>query len=323
MTPQEAALSGRDLYAELGVQSSADAAAIKKAYRTVARTDHPDKKPGDAAAEERFKKASAAYEILSDDEKRKEYDEYKRYAGSGGPMGAFSSSGPRGPGGMGGGVRGPGGVTFNVQDLFGQARGGRGGGGMGDVFGGLFGGAQPQPGPNFESRALVSFDAALNGTTVTAGGSTVRIPAGAKDGMRLRVRGKGGPGRDGGPSGDLEVVVEVAPDRLFTRGENDRLLATVPVTFAEAALGATITVPTWEPSGRGSVTLKVPAGTRNGARLRVKGRGAPTNGRSEEARGDLIVTVEIAVPQKMTDYQKAALQAYAALEAEDVRAGLS
>ncbi|MBB3085171.1 molecular chaperone DnaJ [Geodermatophilus sabuli] len=377
----------KDYYAALGVAQDADAAAIKKAYRQLARDLHPDKNPGNVEAETRFKEVSEAYDVLSDTKRRAEYDEARRLFGSGG-AGARAGF----PGGFPGGGAG-GSTPFDLGDLFGAAGGaGRAGaGGLGDLFGGLFGGgggggsararsqaaSGPARGQDVETEATLSFDEAVLGVTVplrmqspgtcpTCHGSgakpgtsphtcpvcqgagvtsrsqgafafsepcrncrgtgqvvddpcptcagngvttqtrtiTVRIPAGVKDGQRIRLAGKGAPGRRGGPAGDLYVVVHVSDHELYGRKGND-LTLTVPITYAEAALGTTLTVPTLH----GNVSLKVPAGTASGQTLRVRGRGVPGKGRA----GDLLVTVEVAVPKRLS---AAAEEAVKVLDAE-------
>ncbi len=376
----------KDFYKVLGVPKGAKADEIKKAYRKLARQYHPDANKGDPAAEERFKVISEAYDVLSDEKRRKEYDEGRALFGNGG----F-----RVPTGAGGG---PGGVPFDVGDLFGGAGGpgGAGAGGIGDLFGGIFGRgrggpttAQPRRGADIESEVTLGFTEATDGVTVplrltseapcpvchgtgakagttprvcptcegtgqtsrNAGGfafaepcracrgrglvvddpcptcqgsgrgrSTrtiqARIPAGVRDGQRIRLKGKGAPGERGGPNGDLYVVVKVTPHPLFGRSE-DNLTITVPVTFPEAALGAEVKVPTL---GGPPVTLKIPAGTSNGRTFRVRGKGV---GRRDGTRGDLLVTVEVAVPQRLDADATAALEAFrTATAGENPRAGL-
>jgi len=361
----------KDYYAALGVPKSASQAEIKKAYRKLAAELHPDRNP---AGEERFKEVSEAYDVLSDEAKRREYDEARTLFGSGAHRG--------GPGGFPGG--------FDVNDLFGQAGGGGSAGGFGDLFGNLFGGGTrrgaPRRGADLETSATLSFGDALHGATVplrltstgacqTCRGSgaapgtspktcsvchgqgvvsrnqgsfsfaepckgcrgtgqvvdtpcptcrgtgeqqhertiQVRIPAGVADGQRIRLKGKGSPGERGGPAGDLFVRVAVTPHPLFGR-KAEHLTLSVPVTFAEAVLGTQVQVPTPD----GPVTLKVPSGTRSGRTFRVKGKGFPT----KHGRGDLLVTVEVAVPQLLDEEARKALEAYAAVATEDVRAHL-
>jgi molecular chaperone DnaJ len=361
----------KDFYAVLGVTKDADADQIKKAYRKLARQFHPDANAGDTKAEERFKEISEAYDVLSDESKRREYDEMRQYGAAFGGAGGF-------PGGGSG--FGPGGApNVNLGDLFGDA-------GLGDVLGGIFGGRagggrRASKGDDLTGRVTLSFRDAASGvatsvslrseaacptchgsgakpgtsphTCAVCGGSgqtvrqqggfgfaepcrachgrgqvvddpcstckgvgftmqsrnvNVRIPAGIKDGATLRVPGKGAPGRGGGPSGDLLVTVHVRKHPVFGR-KGDNLTLTAPVTFAEAAMGATIGVPTLDGS---TVSLKVPAGTPSGRTFRVKGRGLTVKGKT----GDLLVTVEVAVPQRVSGKAKEALEQYAAATAD-------
>jgi molecular chaperone DnaJ len=360
----------KDYYKVLGVPQSATETEIRRAYRKLAKENHPDANPG---KEERFKEISAAYDVLSEPAKRKEYDEIRRL----GPMAAGGAGGF--PGGGPGGAGGAGGSPFtnirteNLGDLFGDILGRFGGsppGGRGRTT------ASPgQRGDDTEAELHLAFLDALNGVTTTvnvtteascgtcsgtgaAPGTTptvcsrcggrgvtsenqglfsfsracpqcagrgmtvetpcptcrgtviekrpravkVRIPAGVDDGQRIRVKGRGGPGRGGGPAGDLWVTVRVAAHDLFGRkGRN--LTLTVPVTFAEAALGAEITVPTLD----GTVVLRVPPGTRSGRTFRVKGRGVA----DEKGAGDLLVNVEVAVPTKLSAAEREAIEALA------------
>lgn len=356
----------KDYYAVLGVDAHASAKDIKSAYRKLSRQYHPDANPGDATAEERFKDISAAYDVVGDEAKRKEYDEVRRM----GPIGGFG--GPGGPGG-------PGGFSFDgnvdLGDLLGGLfnRGGRRrGGGPGASQG-----VAPQRGPDLESDLQLSFEGAASGVETSLNltsdvscstcdgtgakpGTTpkvcpvcagrgvvddnqgffsfsspcqhcrgqgflveepcptcrgqgverkarqvkVRIPAGVKDGQRIRLAGRGGPGRNGGPNGDLFVVVRVATHSIFGR-RGDDLTVTVPITFPEAALGAEIAVPTLD---GGPVTIKVPGGTRTGRTFRVKGRGLHT----AKHTGDLLVTVEVAIPSKLSKEERKAIEALAA-----------
>ncbi|MGN6607416.1 MAG: molecular chaperone DnaJ [Jatrophihabitans sp.] len=362
----------KDYYKALGVAKDADAGTIKKAYRKLAQQLHPDKNPGDAKAEARFKEVSEAYDVLSDPAKRKEYDETQAmFAGGGFRPGA------------GGGFGGGGGMPFDVSNLCG------GGANLGDLFDGLFSGgrsgrrAGPARGSDLQAELRLDFADAVRGATLpltvtapgtcrTCGGSgakpgtsprtcprcngsghvstnqggfgfsepcrdcrgtgrliddpcpecrgagvtnqtrtiTVRVPAGVRDGATLRLAGKGAPGERGAPAGDLLVTVRVAPHPLFGRTGND-LTLTVPVSFAEATLGATVRVPTLD----GAVSVKVPAGTPSGRTLRVRGRGVP----AAKNPGDLLVTVEVAVPQRLSNDAKAALEAFAAVSPDDPR----
>ncbi|WP_022917773.1 DnaJ C-terminal domain-containing protein [Ruania albidiflava] len=320
----------KDFYATLGVSKDADAAAIKKAYRKLARTWHPDQNPGDAKAEQKFKEIGEAYAVLSDPEQRKQYDALRAMAG-GGPRFA---SGP-------GGTAGAAGFEDLFGGMFGAGGGGGprvrystggsmpGGGGFEDILGGLFGGGAPggragfqapTKGGDITTSASLPFRSAVEGATVTltldgSRSMTVRIPAGVQDGQKIRLRGKGQPSPTGGEPGDLVVTVQVEPHPVFgSRGQN--LTITVPITFPEAVHGATIAVPTLDGS---EVRLKVPAGTQSGTRLRAKGHGVKT----KKGTGDLIVTVEVAVPRKLSKAAADALKQFAeASDGTDPRAGL-
>jgi molecular chaperone DnaJ len=353
--------ANKDFYKVLGVSKSASSDDVKKAYRKLARDNHPDSNPGNKAAEERFKAVSEAYAVLSNPDKRKEYDEQRA---------AFAGGGFRFPGG----TAGTGGFPGNT-----------GGFDISDLLGGMFGtGAPPRTrtstpprrGADVETEVRVSFEQAVEGVTVplrttsddachscrgtgakagtvprvcyncegtgmqtgTSGGvfamtepctvckgrglvvdeacptchgsgraqssrtMQVRIPAGVSDGQRIRLRGKGASGERGGPDGDLYVTVHVASHPVFGR-RGDDLTVTVPVAFDEAALGATIKVPTL---GGAPVTLKIPPGTPNGRTFRARGKGAP---RKDGSRADLLVTVEVQVPPRLDDSQANAVQA--------------
>jgi len=363
----------KDYYAALGVAKTASGDEIKKAYRVLARKHHPDANKNDEASEEKFKEISEAYDVLSDDAKRKEYDEMRTY---GAPFGA----GGFGQGGAGFG--GPGGAqSVNLGDLF-------GGGGLGDVLGGMFGqqggGRQRRTkGADLSTSVTLGFHDAVKGVTTSlqirseaacptcrgtgakpgtsphscavCGGSgqtvrqqggfgfaeacrachgrgtvvddpcstcsgvgatmqtrtiSTRIPAGVKDGQTLRLSGKGAPGSRGGPSGDLLVTVHVDRHPIFGR-KGDHLTLTLPITFAEAALGASVLVPTLDGE---PVTLKVPAGTPSGRTFRVRGRGIARKGGKT---GDLLVAVEVAVPQRVSGKAREALEQYRDATAED------
>jgi molecular chaperone DnaJ len=365
----------KDYYKALGVAKDASAADIKKVYRKLARELHPDKNPGDAAAEARFKEVSEAYDVLSDEKKRREYDEARALFGSGSFRGAGSNfSG--------------GGATFDMSDFFGS---GGGGADLGDLFGNLFGGTRttrmranmPTRGQDAAAEVTLDFDQAVRGTTLpvqlsgpatcevcngsgsrpgtstrtcpTCGGAgmvssnqggfgfsepcltcrgrgqivedpcprcggsgstvqtrtiNVRVPQGVRDGAKLRIAGKGRAGARGGPAGDLFVTVHVRPHPLFGRTGDD-LTLTVPITFAEAALGTTLRVPTLDEP----VSVKVTPGTPSGRTLRVRGRGVKTRNRT----GDLLVTVEIAVPQRLSAEAAEALEKFAAAQDDDPR----
>lgn len=367
----------RDFYKTLGVDPEASADEVKKAYRKLAQKNHPDANPDDPTAEERFKEISEAYAVLSDAEQRKEYDQVRRLAASGGGFGGF------GPGGFGGGgyqqqVR-----VEDLQDLLGGL------GGLGDIFG--FGGGSRRGGPSrgadLQTELSIGFDDAAHGVTTsvtvrgpaacsrcggngaepgtsvstcpTCGGRGVvaqnqgffsfsqacpqcggtgriiptpctncrgtgaeqrsrqlklKVPAGVSDGTVLRLRGKGAPGPGGGPAGDVLVRIRVATSPIFGRKGND-LTLTVPITYPEAALGSRIEVPTLN----GQVRLKVPPGTPSGKTFRVRGKGiAPETGKT----GDLLVTVQVAVPSKVSKDERKLLEDLAAMETEDPRSNL-
>ena len=337
----------KDFYATLGVAKDADAATVKKAYRKLARQLHPDANPGDEVAERRFKEVGEAYAVLSDPEQRKQYDAIRtmshggaRFAPGGGGAGGFEDL----LGGLFGGAAGarssgqrvrfstgsPGGAGMDIEELLrqmGAADGPSQGAGQGTGFGGYGAPAGPRPGADVNATTRISFREAVTGATVTlrsneTGQVTARIPAGVKDGQKIRLRGKGAPGDPGAQNGNLLITVTVEPDPVFGRSGDDITL-TVPVTFPEAALGATIEVPTLEQNdGRaevGTVRLKVPAGTPSGRTLRVKGRGI----RTAHGTGDLRVTVQVAVPQRLGSDAREAVEAYAtATKGEDPRADL-
>jgi molecular chaperone DnaJ len=346
-----------DPYTTLGVPRTATEDEIKRAYRRLVRELHPDRNPGDSSAEERFKEVQSAYDLLSDPEKRRQFDTFGE-SGTG-PFGGFRD------------VRVENVDLGDLGDLF---------GGLGGLFGrGRRGPERPraQRGLDLESRVRISFDDALKGAAVrvpvevetachVCGGTgaepgttpktcpqcqgsgvvsdshglfslsqpcprcrgngviverfcrncqgtgrervtkryQVKIPAGARDGTRIRLKGKGEPGRNGGPAGDLFVVVQVDPSPLYERRGAADLLLDVPVTYPEATLGATVQIPTPD----GPVALKVPPGSDNGKLLRVKGRGAPKlNG---GGRGDLLARVKVSVPQKLSKAEREALEGY-------------
>jgi molecular chaperone DnaJ len=353
----------KDYYKILGVSDTATQKEITSAYRKLARQLHPDANPGDAQAEERFKEVSAAYDVVGDAEKRKEYDEVRKL----GPMA--------------GGFGGPGGFTFSTDDIS-------------DLLGGLFNrgggrgpgrtprGAGPQRGADLEAELHLGFTDAVSGVTTevhltsdapcsaclgsgakpgtapstcsrcngrglldenqgffsfsqpcpacagrgqvvadpcpTCRGTgvehrarqvKVRIPPGVDDGQRIRLKGRGGSGRNGGPPGDLYVVVSVTDHPLFGRS-GKHLTISVPITYPEAVLGADIRVPTLDGD---PVTVRIPAGTRSGRTFRVRGRGVAAGA---GAPGDLLVTVEVAVPSKLSAAERKAVEELARLEPE-------
>jgi len=319
----------KDFYAILGVPADADSTAIKKAYRKLARTLHPDQAPGDAAAEKRFKEIGEAYAVLSSPEDRKQYDAIRSMSHGGA---RFTSGGPGGGGGagfedvfsnlFGGGGGGGGGRGGNVR--FSTGGGGAGQPNLEDLLGGMFGQGQqgyggfgapagPRRGEDLQARTTLSFRDAVEGSTVTlstAEGSriTARIPVGVKDGQKIRLRGKGAPGDQGAPAGDLMLTVEVGKHPVFGRDGNN-LTVDLPVTFAEAALGATVSVPTL--SGD-AVKVRIAAGTPNGRVLRVKGRGIAAKNHT----GDLLAKVVVAVPQRLSDKAREAVEVLRAEEAD-------
>ena len=352
----------KDYYQVLGVVKNATQAEIKKAYRKLAQKFHPDANPGSKEAEERFKEISAAYDVVGDEDKRKRYDQVRDMAASG--FGAGAGGGF--PGGF------PGGGRVRFEDLGDM-------GDLGDLFGGLFGGgrrgrsrSRVVHGADLETDVRITFEEAMAGTTVpvriqglapcsTCGGSgaapgsspvtcpqcggtgeitvnqgffqmeqpcprcsgtgraieqvcptcrgtgserrtrsfQVKVPAGVKDRARIKLGGRGEPGPAGAPSGDLYVRVHVRPHRFFGRKGND-LTVDVPITYPEAALGANIEVPTLD----GPVTMKVPAGTPSGKTFRLKGRGARRKG----GAGDLLVTVNVDVPDKLSKDEREILR---------------
>ena len=372
----------KDFYKVLGVSKDASADDIKKAYRKLARANHPDSHPGDKAKEDRFKEVAEAYDVLGDADKRKKYDEIRTFGGGG--FGPFTTTRTGGGGGQ----------PFDINDFLGGHAGG--GGGFSDIFGTVFGGGgrtrqqAPRRGQDIETDATISFADSIDGVTVslrlssdapcgdcngtgarsgtvprvcpecegtgmhtaTVGGAftmnetcpacrgrglivddpcptchgsgrglssrtiQARIPAGVKDGQRIRLRGKGASGERGGPSGDLYVNVHVTPHPVFGR-KGDNLTVTVPVAFDEAALGAEIKVPTLNGA---PVTVKIPPGTPNGRTFRVRGKGVQ---RKDGHRGDLLVTVEVHVPASLDAKAREAVEAFReATAGADLRANL-
>ncbi|WP_062462722.1 DnaJ C-terminal domain-containing protein [Demequina soli] len=303
----------KDFYKALGVSKDASQDDIKKAYRRLARDLHPDRNPDDASAEQRFKDVGEAYAVLSSEDDRRQYDQIRAMGGGA----RFQAGGPGGAGNfedMLGGMFGGGGGNVRFQT---------GGGGFEDILGGLFGGGGfnrgPQKGGDIAAATEVSFRDAASGATVTLGMDggriSTRLPVGVKDGQRIRVPGKGRPGSNGGPAGDLMLTIHVQPHPVFTTdGLNLRMR--LPVRFDEAALGAQVEVPTL---GGERVKVKVPSGTQSGTTLRVKGKGLT----SKKGTGDLLVTVEVAVPHKLSRDAKKALEALSeTLGGDDPRADL-
>lgn len=324
----------QDFYKTLGVKRDADANEIKKAYRKLARQWHPDQNSGDPKAEEKFKEISEAYSVLSDKEQRERYDAIQQMA-SGGPRFAAGAGGQGGPAGF--------------EDLFGGMYGSRGGGGPNiqfqtsgdagfeDILSGLFGGggrpggfdfsqgrgySRPQPatpGPDLTGRASISFREAYEGTSVkmTVGGRplTAKIPPGVRDGQKIRLRGKGGDGTGGGPSGDLIITVTVAKNPFYEI-EGNNLRVKLPVSYPEAVLGTNVSVPLPDET---EVKIKVPAGSSSGRVLRVRKRGLHKG----KKRGDLLVELSIVLPPTTDAEAKKLVEELADLQGGwDPRAGL-
>ncbi len=327
----------KDFYAILGVSSDADAATIKKTYRKLARKLHPDQNAGDTAAEAKFKEIGEAYSVLSDTEQRQQYDQLRAMtrggarftAGGGGSAGGFEDLFSGMFGGQGGtrtrySTSNSSANDPDMQDLlaslFGQAGGSYPGGstyGGYDTFGAPRG---PRKGADVQARTNLSFRDAVAGQTVTleaADGQriTTRIPPGVRDGQKIRLRGKGSRGDAGADPGDLILTVTVEKHPVFGR-DGDNLTVDLPVTFPEAALGATVSVPTLDGT---PVRVKIAPGTPSGRVLRVKGRGVKRGDKS----GDLLAKVQVVVPQRLTDAGREALEAMQADEAgHDPRAEL-
>ncbi len=282
----------KDLYTILGVKKSDSDDVIKKQYRKLSKELHPDATKGDKKLEERFKEVSEAYEVLSDPKKKAEYNEMRDLYKSGGMR-----SGPTG-GGNGGGY----------QDFFG------GGGDPQDIFSTLFGGGGrrgPSKGADLQTEATISFRDSIFGSEINlrleSGTTSTRVPAGVKDGSKLKLKGRGAPGAAG--PGDLFVIIHVTKHPVFTRDE-ENLLMTLPVTFGEAALGADIAVPTIDGE---EVKVRLAPGTQNGKTLRVKGRGITRNHKT----GDLLITIDVVVPQRVDGKAKKALEDFAATMKDD------
>jgi molecular chaperone DnaJ len=288
----------KDFYKVLGVKKDASKDEIRRAYRKLAQKHHPDANKNNPESERRFKEISEAHSVLSNDEKRKEYDQIRTFASTGGSPFGFR------PGGGGG-------VHVDLGDLFGN-------GGAGDLFEEMFGFGprRERRGQDMETEIRLSFDEALAGTTIElSGGTKVRIPPGVRNGARIKVGGKGGGATGGGRPGDLYVRVHVDSHPLFTAAGNGDVKMTLPVTIAEASLGTKVEIPSVD----GLVTVKVPAGTKAGRTLRVKGKGGP---RPAGGRGDLLVKVEVAVPQKLSKKEREVLEEFARLHSDSPRGHL-
>ena len=303
----------RDLYEVLGVARGADAEAIRKSYRLLARKFHPDLNQGRRESEERFKEVSEAYAVLSDPEKRALYDEFGAIS-----LGAgFNAETARASRRFGGG-RGMGGDAFgfSIDDVFGSVFGGRGRGRRGAA---AFRGEDLQV--TLELEFLEAARGATKQITVTRPDRdgrlqservTVRIPPGVDDGGRIRIRGKGPESRSGGPAGDLFASIRIRPSAIFRRDGRD-LLLDLPVTVNEATLGARVEIPTLE----GTATVTVPPGSDSGRRLRLRGKGIadPKSG----TRGDLYVSVQIRVPVGLDPEATAKLRELAAYDPPGIR----
>jgi len=309
----------KDFYKILGVSKDVSDADLKKTYRKLARKYHPDSNQGDAAAETKFKEISEAYSVLSDPEQRAEYDQI-RAMGSGA---RFTASG-QGAGGFedvfsvftqGRGARYQGADFDDIFSMFNQQpSGGFGSGRFGQPSGGFRGYGGPTRGADVTARTTIDFVTATKGETITLQGEDgkpfkVKIPAGVADGQRIRLRGRGRPSPDGGENGDIVVLVTVRPHPVFTR-DGLNLRVTVPVTFTEAALGATIEVPTL---GGDPVKLRVAPGTPSGRVLRVKGRGVKT----PKGTGDLLAEVQVVVPSHLDDRAREALERFREVEPKE------
>ena len=317
----------KDFYKVLGVSKDADEATIKKAYRKLARTWHPDQNKGNPEAEERFKEIGEAYTVLSNPEQRQQYDAIRA-------MGA---------GGFRGGAGGSGTSGVNFEDIFGAFGGGNGGnvrfstsgGGAGinlddilGAFGGFGGGSSrgsspyqqaPQKGEDLHASTRITLKQSLSGVNIKLAVSgkpmTVKVPKGIKDGQSVRLRGKGKASINGGSAGDLIVTIHVEEDPVYSREGND-LRMTLPVTFAEATLGANVELPLIDGS---TVTVKVPAGSDSGRTLRLKGRGVAT----KKGTGDLLATISVVVPKDLTPEQLDSIKSLVdSLDQSDPRAEL-
>jgi DnaJ-class molecular chaperone len=313
----------KDYYATLGVDRSASQEEIQKAYRKLARKYHPDMNPDDATAKKKFQEVQSAFEVLSDPEKRKKFDQF----------GADFESVGAGPGA--GGWRyttssGPQTYPFDLNDLFtGGAGEAMGGGGFADLFkqfrtgGGRRREAAAARGADLKHELTVPFATAVLGgqaaITVRRGDGnvetiSVKIPAGIEDGKRIRLRGQGEAGAGGGPAGDILVTIRISPHPYFRRSGN-RLDVRVPITLAEAALGAKVDVPT----PHGTIALRVPPNTSSGARLRVKGHGVrPKSGEA----GDLFAEIQIGLPDQLTDEERRQLAEISQRHPQNLRAEL-
>jgi molecular chaperone DnaJ len=308
-------MAEKDYYDILGVKKSASADEIKKAYRGLAKKFHPDKNKGNKEAENKFKEVSEAYAVLSDTEKREQYDRLGKEA--------FRAGGPGGNP-FAGGANPFGGFDFSQFTGGGRPRAGRrstGGGGFTDIFSDLFGGGGggfepgPERGSDLDAELTIDFRDAILGTTMdlVLNGKPikVKIPEGVSDGQRIRLRGKGTPGAHGGPAGDVNVLIHVRTHPLFER-RGDDIYIDLPIKVGEAIRGAEVEVPTIH----GPVRARIPAGTQGGQTFRLRGKGV----KKKTAAGDHYYRVEISVPKSAPDD---AVDAIDAAYAEDPRAKLN
>lgn len=312
-------MSQRDYYEVLGLSRSASADEIKRAYRRLAKQYHPDANPDDSTAQQKFAEITEAYDVLSDSEKRKQYDQFGHNwskVGGGGrnPFQGFGGAGASG---------------FDLDDILGGMFGGGGGnpfGGGGSPFGGAGGRrqARSQKGQNVEAEIRVPFQVGVNGgeheLTLRTGQKTdrltVKIPAGIDDGGKIRLAGQGHAGAGGGAAGDVIVTVRISPHPWFRR-EGRNLVVEVPITPAEAALGAKVDVPTLS---EGSVVLTVPPGTSSGAKLRLRGKGVRSH--KTDDRGDQLVVIKVVVPKEITPEAQELYEKLKETETHDPRDGL-
>ena len=319
-----------DYYKILGVRRDASQAEIQKAYRELARKYHPDVNPDDKTAKTKFQQVQKAFDVLNDPEKREMYDRYGssfETMGAGGPH-----AGPAWGGGPGAGPGGFGAEGFDFSQFFGERFGEEPAGGFGEIFGQFRRAAGRGPGKTAASRrrgADIRHELKIPFQTSITGGEaqltlrrssgktetiTVKIPAAIEDGKKIRVRGQGEPGPRGGASGDILITIRVAAHPCFQRRGN-HLHVKVPVTLAEAALGAKVDVPT----PRGTVSLSIPAGSSGGTKLRVKGHGAaPKNG----PPGDLLAEIQIVLPKEIGDADRQAFEQFGRRYPQDPRADL-
>ena len=312
-----------DFYAVLGVSKSASVEEIRKAYKKLSRDNHPDRKPGDAAASEKFKQVQEAWDVLGDAQKRQQYDQYGTTFGPNGPQ---FRGGPR-SGNAGGG-------PVDLGDLFGGGQVD-----LGDLFGNMFGGAGSGQSPfgrqggrkqraskgedipaEIEIPFVVAAEGGMHEVQLDRGGLierlSVKIPAGVGSGSVIRLSGQGQAGRGGGPAGDLLVTIKVAPHPYFRREGSD-LFVDVPITVSEAALGAKVEVPTLS---EGRMMVTIPAGTSSGAKLRLRGKGVLDH-KSRE-RGDLYVIIKLMLPPKLSPEARELFQQIAVTAPHDPRTDL-